>query len=246
MSKQNREQGRSERAAAVQAEHARNERNRRVALIVGIVVVLGAIVAGGAWYSAGGKNDSPSATSATVTAGEGSVLVGDADAPVKVQIYEDFQCPYCRQLEQETRDFLSENAANGKVQVEYRPIHLLTDLPYSAKALNAFAAVLTHGTPDEAYKLHNLLYDNQPYESDSASVSDDDIAKMVADSGAKGPEIDAALKTTDTAFFAAADQAVQDAQIQGTPTVFIDGKQVQAASVPDIVAEIEKAVSNAG
>ncbi|MGO4258483.1 thioredoxin domain-containing protein [Marmoricola sp. RAF53] len=246
MSKQNRDQSRAERAAAVRAEQARGERNRRLAIVVGILVVLGAIVAGGAWYASGGKKDSSATTSATVAAGDGSVVVGDDSAPVKVLIYEDFQCPYCRQLEQQTRDFLSENAADGKVQVEYRPIHLLTDLPYSAKALNAFAAVLAHGTPEEALKLHNILYDNQPYESDSASVTDADIADMVAQSGAKGPEIDAALKTTDTAFFAAADQAMQEAQVQGTPTVLVDGKQLTGTSVPDLVSQIETAVTNAG
>jgi protein-disulfide isomerase len=245
VSKQNRDQNRTERAATVLADQARKARNRRVALIIGIVVVLCAIVAGGAWYSAGGSSSDPAAsTSATVTAGAGSVVVGDDNAPVKVLVYEDFQCPFCRQLEDQTRDFLSENAAAGKVQVEYRPINLLEDLPYSAKALNAFAAVLKHGTPEQALKLHNLLYENQPYESDSAKVTDADIAKLVAASGAKGADIDAALATTDSAFFASAQQAMQDAQVQGTPTVLVDGKPVSGASLPDIVDAIEKAVQS--
>lgn len=245
MSKQNRDQNRAERASAIRVAQARTERNRKAALIVGILVVLGAIVAGGAWFGSGGPEGPAAGTSAAVAAGDGTVVVGDADAPVKIEIYEDFQCPYCRQLEAQTRDFLSENAADGKVQVTYHPIHLLTDLPYSAKALNAFAAVLTHGKPEEALKLHSLLYDNQPYESESASVTDADIAAMVSESGAEGPQIDAALKTTDDAFFAAADRAMQEAKIEGTPTVFIDGKQLAAASVTDLVKLIEDAVSNA-
>ena len=44
MSKQNRETGRTQRAAAIRAEQARKERNRRIAVVVGIVVALGAIV----------------------------------------------------------------------------------------------------------------------------------------------------------------------------------------------------------
>lgn len=243
MSKQNRDNTRTERAAAVRADQARKERNRRVALIIGIVVVLGAIVAGGAWYSTGGSSSNANtSTAATVAAGDGSVVMGADSAPVKVKVYEDFQCPYCRQLEDQTRDFLSENAAAGKVQVEYRPINLLSQAPYSAKAMNAFAAVLAHGTPAQALKLHNLLYENQPYESDSASVTDADIAKLVAKAGAKGTDVDTALTTTDTAFFAAAQKAMDDAQIQGTPTVLINGKQVQGAGVPQLVSQIEKAV----
>lgn len=242
MSKENREQNRTARAAAIRAAQDRKERNRRIGIIVAIVVVLGAIVAGGAWYSSGSKDKTPE-TTATVAAGEGSVVVGDADAPVKVTIYEDFQCPYCRQLEEQTRDFLRENAEAGKVQVEYRPINLLSDLPYSERAMNAFAAVLTHGTPAEALKLHDLLFENQPYESDSGSMSEDDIAELVTEAGATDDAVTEALQTKDTAFFDAATAAMEAKKIQGTPTVFVNGTEL-TGSLSELVDGIEKAVAN--
>ena len=102
MSKQNRDLGRTERAAVIRAEQARKERNRRIALIAGIVVVLGAIVAAGTWYSGGGTSTPPSDTKVAVAAGDGSVIAGPSSAPTKVVVYEDFQCPYCRQLEDST------------------------------------------------------------------------------------------------------------------------------------------------
>ena len=104
MSKQGREQNRTERAAAIRAEQARKERNRRLALVVGIVVVLGAIVAAGAWLGGGSSKDSTAGQTSSqgLAAGPASLRMGKPDAPVKVVVYEDFLCPYCRELEELT------------------------------------------------------------------------------------------------------------------------------------------------
>ncbi|MFL6106923.1 MAG: DsbA family protein [Marmoricola sp.] len=239
MSKENRDTGRAERAAAVRADQARKERNRRIGLVALIVVILGAVVAAGTWYGGGGSADTPSA-SVAASAGQGSVIAGKAGAPVKVVIYEDFQCPFCRELENSTRDFLRENAAAGKVQVEYRPIDLLQST-YGERAMNAFAAVLAHSTPAAALKLHDLLYDNQPYESDSASVSPSQILGLVKKAGGDNPAVETALKTQDAAFFQAASEVMSQKKITSTPTVLIDGKPV-TGGVPDIVKAVENAV----
>lgn len=243
MSKQSREQGRTQRAAAVRAAQARKERNRRLAIVAGVVVLLGAIIAGGAWWGAGSDSPSTSLGATPVAAGDASLLMGDADAPVKVVIYEDFLCPYCRELEGSTREFLQENAAAGKVQVEFRPFNLLTGFPYSGKVLNAWAAVLQHAGPEEALELHDILFDEQPYEQTSSEVSDETIAGWVEQAGADTDAVREAMKTRDAAFFEASTRAAMDAGIEGTPTVFIDGEQLGASSVPDMVAAIERAVA---
>jgi protein-disulfide isomerase len=244
MSKQSREQGRTERAAAVRAEQARKERNRRVLMVVGIVVLLGAIVAAGAWYGGGGTKDASSATTSSsgMTVGPASLTLGKADAPVKIVVYEDFLCPFCRELESSTRDFLAENADKGKVQVTYQPINLLQQYPYSAKALNAWAAVLKHASPTAALKLHNLLYDNQPYEQASGQVTDSQIADWVKQAGGDNSAVRDAMKSQDTTFFDAAQQAMTKARITGTPTVYINGKELPVTTVTTMVSQIEAAV----
>jgi len=247
MSKQGRDQNRTQKAAAIRAEQERKERNRRVALVVGIVVLLGAIVAGGTWYSSGGGgSDKPTdATAARVAAGELGLQVGKSDAPVKVVIYEDFQCPFCRELEASTRTFLRENAAKGKVYVEYQPINLLSDLPYSSRALNAFAAVLHSASPKAALKLHDLLYDNQPYEQDSAKVTDSQIAAWVKQAGGDNATVREAMKTRDATYFNVVNQLMASQGIQSTPTVLVNGKALPPTSVADMVSAIEKAVDQA-
>ena len=246
MSKQSREQGRTARAAAIRAAQARKERNRRVALIVGVVVLLGAIVAGGAWYGSGsGTKTSTSSDTPPVAAGTASLKMGEESAPVKIVIYEDFLCPFCRELESSTRDFLRENAAKGKVLVEYQPINLLSRFPYSAKALNAWAAVLKHKGPQAALELHDLLYENQPYEESSDQVTNSQIEGWVKKAGADTDAVRQAMKTQDTAFFTAAQQAMAAANVNSTPTVFINGEELPPTGVAEMVSKIEAAVDQA-
>jgi protein-disulfide isomerase len=168
--------------------------------------------------------------------------MGNAKAPVKVVIYEDFLCPYCRELESSTRDFLRENAAKGKVYVEYQPINLLETYDYSARSLNAWAAVLKHATPAAALKLHDLFYENQPYEESSSKVSDSQIADWVKQAGGDNTAVRQAMKTRDTEFFAVLQDLMASANIQSTPTVFIDDKQLTNMSVQQMVSAIEQAV----
>ncbi len=243
MSKQGREQNRTQRAAAIRAEQDRKERNRRMALVAGIVVLLGAVLAGGVWYSSGGGGaKAGDATGPKVAATELGLTVGNSDAPVKVVVYEDFQCPYCRELEISTRTFLRENAAKGKVYVEYQPINLVRDRPYSAQALNAWVAVLHNASPDAALKLHDLLYDNQPYEQDSGSITNAQIAAWVKQAGGDNAAVREAMKTRDDTYFNVVDQLIVSQGIQGTPTVYLDGKELPTTTVTEMVSTIEKAV----
>lgn len=219
-------------------------RLRSVALIVGVLVALGAVVAAGTWY---GDDSTPAADSSSVevSVGSGSVFVGDAAAPVQIVIYEDFLSSLCRQLEESTRDFLRENAAQGKVRIEYRPIHQLTESGYSGRALNAWAAVLQHASPQAALKLHDLLFERQPDEQGSEEMTADQIADLVQEAGADSPEVAAALMARDRAFFAAADEEMAAEGITETPTVMVDGTTLTGSSVPELRAQMERAVAKA-
>lgn len=245
MSKKKPDLSRTEKAAEIQATQARRERNRRLALVAGIMVVLGAVVAAGTWAVSGSENsDTADYSGITSVAGDASILLGPATAPVKVVIYEDFLCPYCRELETSTRDFLRENAAKNKVQVEYRPVNILTQSTYSARAMNAWAAVLENAGPAAALKLHNLLFENQPYESNADETSDADILKLVKEAGADNAEVMAALKTQNTAFFNAASTGASQVGLTGTPTVMVNGTKLENLSIDQMVGAIEDAVAS--
>ncbi|MET3963188.1 protein-disulfide isomerase [Marmoricola sp. OAE513] len=245
MSKQNRDQNRAEKAAAIRQTQARKERNRRIAIVAGVLVVLGAVVAAGTWAGSGSsKTDKTDYSGMALAKTDSSILIGDSDAPVKVVIYEDFLCPYCRQLEESTRDFLRESAAKGKVQVEYRPVNILTGSTYSARAMNTWAYVLKNSAPTAAMKLHDLLFEHQPYEQNADETTNADILELVEQAGGDRADAEAAAKTQDKTFFEESAKSATEIGLTGTPTVVVNGKKLDDLNVQQIVAQIEKQVAD--
>lgn len=244
MSKQNRELSRTERAAAIQADQARGERNRKVAITAGIIAVLVLVVAGGFWASRGPKTavaDTPKNLQVAVSGN--TLVVGPDSAALKVTVYEDFQCPYCREFEAGSRDFLRTDAAQGKVQVTYRPFNLLTSDDYSARALSAWASVLKNGTPKQALAMHDVLFENQPGENAASKPDTDKLRSFAKDAGVTKKSVLDAIGGTDTAVVTDANQAADTAKVTGTPTVFVNGQQLQGSSIGDMVSALEKQIA---
>ncbi len=222
-------------------ESGRRDRNRRLAITTGILVLLAVVIATGVWVSAGHSStpEPVAAKEPTALAGQHSLLVGKADAPVKVVVYEDFLCPFCRQLETSTRDFLHQDATRGTVQVEYRPFQLLPD-DYSRHALDAWAAVLRHGTPAQALRFHDLLYDKQPYEQDPDKPDVAALRALAKKAGVTDPKVLDLFGDPDASFFAAVQKSATDAGVRGTPTVLVDGKPLRGSTIQDLADQLEK------
>ncbi len=243
MSKKDRETNRAARAAAVRKQQAAVERRRRILITLAIVVVLGAIVGAGALFSGGGGT-ADNGTGKVAARAEGQALViGTDQKATKVVIYEDFLCPYCREFESATRSFLRKDAAQGKVLVEYRPFHLLQD-EYSTRALSTWAAVLQHGTPTQALDYHDALYKNQPYEAASGKPGVGELVDLAKkEAGVSDSSVLDAMRKPDQEFVDAADAAASDAGVKGTPTVFVDGKELQGSSIADMASNLRDQLS---
>ena len=165
--------------------------------------------------------------------------MGAANAPVKVVVYEDFLCPFCRQLETSTRDFLHQDAAKGSVQVEYRPFQLLPD-DYSRRALDAWATVLQQGTPAQALRFHDLLYDEQPYERAAHKPGVAALQALARKAGVTDRKVLDALGSPNPAFFAAVQRSAEQAGVRGTPTVLVDGKPLGGSSIQVLADRLEQ------
>jgi protein-disulfide isomerase len=201
------------------------------------------VVAGFVVFSGNGGTTTAKSVSARAKASGQALVVGSNDnAKYKVVVYEDFLCPFCRQFETSSRDFLRADAKKGTVQVEYRPFHLLQDA-YSTRALSAWAAVLQQGTPEQALRLHDLLYDKQPYEQDPNKPGASTLASWAKKAGVTDKSVLAATGQPDDAFVTAADAAATKAGVIATPTVFVNGKQLSGNSVSDMVDNLERTVA---
>jgi protein-disulfide isomerase len=241
MTKKQRELDRAARAKALRAEQERAERLRRYGVIGAVVVAIALIAAALVWSTRGGDPDITVNTSLPASVGENSLKVGPDDAEHTVVVWEDFLCPYCREFEEGSRDLLHAAAEEGTVQVEYRPFQLLGD-DYSKEALAAFVHVLETGTPQEAAAFHDLLFKNQPYEA-GRKPSADKIAGWAEQVGADKEATRKAIEDGKADWSAAAKQAAEEAGVNGTPTVTLDGQPLQGNSISDMIANLEAGIA---
>lgn len=239
MSKKNRTLDRAERAAAALQESQRQESRRRNLMVGGVVLALLVVIIGGYFLArALDTTNDVDAPSAGAGGGTYGLTLGPATAPHEVIIYEDFLCPYCGELERASRDDLAQLAADGKVQVEFRPFNLLSRVSdYSERSAAAFAVVLDKSGPVVGKKFHDLLYENQPPES-GPFPDNDELVRLAVEAGAdegevRGPIEDGAGKS----WVADATKAAVDAGIQGTPTVLLDGQVFQDGRTMDELAQ---------
>lgn len=245
MSKKNRGTDRTARAAAAVQEQQREERRRRNFMVGGVVVALLVVVLGGFFLAR--ALDTTSNVSAPTAGSDVGLTIGSADAPHTVVVYEDFLCPYCGEFEKASRDDLAQLAADGKVQVEYRPFDLLgggDPSSYSVRAASAFSIVLATSGPEVAKKFHDLLYENQPSESgpfpDSSALAD-----LAVEAGAKEADVRDAIEADQGIdWVTKATAAATKAGVQGTPTVLVDGKVVTDFSdMQDLASTVVDKVS---
>lgn len=211
-------------------------RNPVLLIVIGVLVVLSAVIAGLVIFSSGeGPAQQPEAV-APVSAGDRAVLVGKSSAPTKVTVYEDFGDADSRALEIATRDFLRIDAAQGRVQVEYRPFVTGDDL-YSREACAAWAAVLESGTPKQALTFHDLVFDRQP---DPGSQEKPDFVSWAAARGFEGKSVLDALASPDARLVDGATQAAARAGVTRAPMVLVDGKPVTAASPVALADKLQR------
>lgn len=245
MSKKNREQSRAERAAAALEEQEARERRRRGLTIGAVVLALLVVVVVGVLVQSNRDTTGQVADAPAGATDDYALALGSQDAPHTVTIYEDFLCPFCGELEAETRDDLAQAAADGRAYVEYRPFDLLSRYgDYSARATNAFAAVLDVAGPEVAKDFHDLLFENQPSES-GPFPSDDDLVDLAVEAGAEESAVRSAIE--DQAFeqwVRNASDAASQAGVNGTPTILLDGQVFEDGRTVEeladnLVAELE-------
>jgi protein-disulfide isomerase len=152
---------------------------------------------------------------------EGGVRVGNLGASHKMILYEDPQCPYCREFEDRNRPLLSAAVDAGRLSVEYRMRCFLG--PESVRADNALALAAELSRFDE---LRRALFAAQPPEGTGGFT----VGTLL--------QLGAQVGLTESAFVAGVHEAryeqwvlqreaaYQQQDPQGTPAAWLDGDQL--------------------
>lgn len=215
-----------------QAEAARKKRIITVAaMVIGLVVLLG----GGGFLifsnrdSIGAKSDVPpnanqDASGIIVNPGKAK-----AGAPVVV-VYQDYQCPWCKTFDEALGPKFLAKANAGDIQLEY---HTMTFLDINLRNNSSTRAGVAAACSDAAgvyAAYHDVIYANQPT-SEGVGYSDLQLrTTFAADAGITGDKLVQFQRCYDNqsmaGFVKGTNEKAGRAGVTGTPTYFVNGKDV--------------------
>jgi protein-disulfide isomerase len=218
-------------------KRSRADTLRKFYIVLGIIVVVGVAIIGGAVLSSRQPLSATGTASGPTAVDPSLPSKGRADAPVTVVEYADFQCPGCgyfaTQLEaQFTRDYID----TGKVRLVYH------DFPLSQHQNAIVAAEAARSAADQNafWPMHDLLFAKQAEwaESPQPLALFAGYAEQLKLNRAAFEQSMASHKHRDE-ILRLQQQALQ-ARIMQTPTFMIDGQQY---TMQDLPAAIDSALA---
>jgi protein-disulfide isomerase len=199
-------------------------RTRRLWVTIGAVAVL--VIAGliGWGVYASQRPDSYTAPAHT-SANDDGLVIGSGSATVEV--YLDFMCPHCKEFEDAAGGTLNKLVDDKKIKLVYHPVAFLDGASTTEYSTRSSAA---SGCASDAGKLREFvtaMYANQPPES-SAGLSNDEI---IAKSGISGADFASCVREQKYKDWVShVTDAATNRGVNGTPTVYVNGKQVEASA----------------
>ena len=146
---------------------------------------------------------------------------GPANAPVTLQVFSDFECPFCVRAAPALDDV--EQQFHGRLRVVWRN-YPLPSHQRARPAARAAAAAFALGGSEPFWKLHDVLYSPQ------ADLSDAGLERAAPKLGLDAARIAEAVRTTAYDAQINADMSAGDAAgIEGTPAVFINDYYLMGA-----------------
>lgn len=148
----------------------------------------------------------------------GRPVFGNANAPVTVVVFADFECPHCAQEAPKVRKAVQ--SFNGKAKLVYRHFPLAGHDRARAAAV-ASEAALAQG---KFWEFHDKVFQNQK------ALQDADLMKYAKEIGLDMARFKAHYAAKKGADAVAKDRATgEKLKLQGTPAVFVNGRYYNAA-----------------
>ncbi len=175
---------------------------------------------------------------------DGTAL-GSTDAPVLIEVWEDFQCPACRKFSEDVEPLIINTyVATGKVRYVFRHFPFLDDRVISKESDQAANASMCASEQGRFWDYHDILFVN--WNSENAGAFND--KRLVAYAENLGLDM-----TSFNSCFEAnrykeqIDKDLADGTatgVTGTPSLFVNGEHITPGFVPSF-AEVSSAVEAA-
>jgi protein-disulfide isomerase len=158
----------------------------------------------------------------------GAPSKGAEYAPVTIVKFEDFQCPFCKQIQPTLTELFSRY--NGKIRLVHKDLPLDSIHPQARKAAEAARCADEEG---KFWSYHDLLYANSP------NVSRENLKSYAKEVGL---DVDAFDRCLGSGKFKAVVQRdlIDGTQlgVTGTPTFFINGREISGNQPLEIFESI--------
>jgi protein-disulfide isomerase len=241
------EQREAARAKAREMREAtkRSASRKRTILITSIVAAVALAVTGVVLtIKSEVNNPVPTASSPANMIFDGGIKIGkglkaitnttDQATTPNIIVYEDLQCPNCRDFEQPNAAQMRDWVSSGKYTVQIHPIAFLdgnSANEYSSRAASA-AICVANGDPDRFFDYNSALYANQPQEGTSGPNNDELAARAQAIGVNNKPVLDCIKNSTYKSYVLDYTRNTvfkrvvpgTDLKVDGTPYIILKGQ----------------------
>lgn len=164
----------------------------------------------------------------------GAPIRGRADAPITLVLFSDFECPWCGKLEPVLAELLAQNQDKLRIVFKHLP------LPMHPQAEPAALAAIAAQRQGKFWEMHDALFQNTTW----TATTVEETAQRV---GLNMEQFRADLNTPQTQAQLAKDKGdAQAAEVNSTPTMFINGRPVRDRSLPNLQKMVAEALAAAG
>ncbi|MDX6362308.1 MAG: hypothetical protein QOC85_1311 [Streptomyces sp.] len=240
MSEKNRDGKRTARERlAVEREKQKATEKRRRTFIVGasVVCVLALAAVVGVLAANSGQDKKSDTAAGPVVSPSGAqgkdslaIPVGKAGAKSSLTVWEDFRCPACQSFEVTYRPTIHELVDAGQLKVDYHLVTLIDGNMGGSGSRHAANAAACAQDAGKFSAYHDVLYDNQPKETDDAFAGNARLIELAGKvDGLDTPAFQKCVNDgTHDSWVVKSNSAFGAGGFTGTPTVLFGGKNIYA------------------
>ena len=226
---------------------ARQQQRQRLMIIGMIVLGAALLVFAVVWPQIRAVDDIVTVTPAVLPNADGLSL-GDPNASVTIDVFEDFQCPACQFFTESMEPLIIENlVASGQARYVFHNYPFIdgNGVGSSGESDQAANASMCANEQGKFWEMHSILFANWSGEN-LGTFSNRRLQAMAESIGLDMEAFNACFSANEYEAELRADfELGQDMGVTGTPTVFVNGSRVgqpgRVASYEEIVAAVEAA-----
>lgn len=217
------------------------DRKRDMLVKVGLTALVVAFAVGLVLWIVMGTDRKSTDPRAVRVASESVIKKDGTDEPKAVlAIYEDFQCPHCRDFEKNFGPTIAKLVDSGAAAVDYNMLAILNRVNggYSTRASNAAYCVADENM-DAFKRFHAALFAKQPEEGTGAGPDNAALIETARQAGVTGGVPDCINKGKYDKMVKGLAAA---SNVTATPTIRLNGEDINPANPDELLAKVRAVV----